>query len=213
MRLFTLLFFVLLLNACASADKKIYPDDVSLRTVPVYIISHGWHTAIVIEEKYFIGKVSNSHVVPRGRYMMFEWGDGRYFPHEDPGMGLLLRAALLPTSSVIQITGFNTPPNQVFKNSTVVKLYVTPSGISELVNFLVQELYQDSGSNFVPVQAGLYPNSTFFEAEKTYILPRTSNTWTARALHKTGYPIRPFFSFTAGSVIRSAKRNGVILQQ
>jgi hypothetical protein len=60
---------------------------------------------------------------------------------------------------------------------------------------------------------GLYPNSTFFEANGRYYFPNTSNKWTARALRETGYPISTFYTVTSGNVVKQASEHGVVIQK
>jgi len=211
MRKLSLLFCLFIFSACTTPDRNLYPDDPSQRTVPVFIISHGWHTGIVIESEYFTERISKHDQIPHGTYLMFEWGDARYFPHDDPGVGLLLRAALLPTGSVIQITGLSNQPNLIFRQSKTVKVDVTREGVSALSDFLARQLRKNSDGEFIYLQSGLYPNSSFFEAEKLYFFPRTSNTWTARALRQTGYPITPALALTARTVMKEAAEYGEVL--
>lgn len=203
----------MLLSGCLGSVKDLYPDDESLRTLSVYIVSHGWHAGIVTERAEIEDFIPNHPEMPRAEYLMFEWGDGRYFPHPDPGFGLLLRAALWPTKSVIQVVGMDVPPERYFSMSRVVKIQVTEEGIENLGRFIKQRFRQDTDGNVIAAANGLYRNSTFFEATGRYHLPKTSNTWTARALRQTGYPITPFYAFTSGNVIRQASKDGEVIRE
>jgi uncharacterized protein (TIGR02117 family) len=211
MRKLILIFSLLLLSACNSQDEKLYPDDLNKRSVPIYVISHGWHTGIAVGEDYIRDQLPKNSRVPDGSYLMFEWGDGKYFPHNDPGIGLLLRAALLPTSSVIQITGINSRPDFSFPNSTVVQIDITPEGARMMSEFIEDQFCKSPDEQLIFTENGLYPNSTFFEARRLYFFPRTSNMWTAQALQQTGYPISPVLALTAGNVMKQAGRGGKIL--
>jgi len=204
---------LIMLIGCHQAHTDLYPDEASLRTVPVFVISHGWHTAIAVEEVYIRDRLSGNGQIPGGNYLMFEWGDGKYFPHDEPGFGLLLRAALLPTSSVIQVTGLIYRPDSSFPNSDVVQINVTVEGIQELSEFIASEFSKNPEGQLIYAETGLYPNSSFFKGEKLYFLPRTSNSWTAKALYKTGYPINKAYALTAENVIQQAKKEGIVLQQ
>lgn len=203
------LFFI----ACNKPNRTLYPDDASLRTVPVFVVSHGWHTGIAFEEGYIRDRLPGNRRIPDGDYLMFEWGDGKYFPHNDPGFGLLLRAALLPTTSVLQVTGMHSRPDFSFPNSTVIQINFTPEGVRQLSEFISEQFRKGPEGYLIYSEEGLYPNSSFFEGKRLYFFPRTSNSWTARALRKTGYPIQPTVAFTAENVIKQAKKEGIVLQQ
>ena len=76
--------------------------------------------------------------MPVADYLMFEWGDGKYFPHPDPGVWLLARAAFLPTKSVIQVVGLDVSPKEYFRSSTVVEIQVSREGMDNLGAFIHQ---------------------------------------------------------------------------
>ena len=196
------------LNSCASPIKELYPEDKSLRPVTIYVVSHGWHTGIVAHHEDVEEFLPEHPEMPTARYLMFEWGDGKYFPHPDPGTGLLLRAALWPTKSVIQVTGMDVRPQNYFRGSTVVRVQVTQEGIQNLGQFIGRRFRLDESGQAIVAAGGLYRNSIFFEATGRYYIPKTSNTWTARALRQTGYPITPLFAQTSGNVIKQALKDG-----
>lgn len=209
--LFLLLLWVLC-SGCAGSVESLYPEDESRRPVSVYVVGHGWHTAIVMEEEYIRDQIPAHQHFPEGLYVMAEWGDNRYFPHEDPGTGLLLRAALLPTGSVLQITGLSQPPQSVFNSSTVVRIQISERGAKVLGSFIASELRYDEDGELKYVSEGLYSNSAFYEGRNLYFFPRTSNRWTARALRSTGYPVRTAFAWTAGNVLRQSQKEGELLR-
>lgn len=206
----TLLFvlIVLLYTGCTGASETLYPKDKSQRPVTVFVVGHGWHTALVIEEQYIRDQIPSHREFPKNTYLMAEWGDNRYFPHEDPGTGLLLRAALLPTGSVVHITGLPQPPHLIFASSTVVSIKITEEGAEQLASFIASEFRYDDEDELIYATEGLYTNSAFFEGRKLYFFPRTSNRWVAKALRKTGYPIRSSFAFTAQNVLHQAQKDG-----
>ena len=208
-----LLISTMILSGCLGPVKDLYPDDESSRPMSVYIVSHGWHAGIVAELSEVEEFIPDHPDMPRAEYLMFEWGDGRYFPHDDPGFWLLLRAALWPTRSVIQVVGMDVPPERYFSSSRVVKIRVTREGMENLGRFIQHRFRLNPEGDVVVAADGLYRNSTFFEATGRYHLPKTSNTWTARALRQTGYPITPFYAFTSGNVIKQAAKDGEVIRE
>jgi len=211
MKLLGLILSLMVLIACNSADSDLYPDDASQRPIPIYIVSHGWHTGIAVEKESISCLLPKDELIPDGHFLLFEWGDGRYFPHKDPGIGLLLRAAFLPTKSVLHVTALQNPPADVFRNSTVIRIQITRKGLQNLGKYIRDSFRYDTNQSVIFAANGLYPNSRFFEANQLYFFPRTSNKWTARALRETGFPITPFWANTSGNVIKQAKKDGVEL--
>ncbi len=211
MKLFDKIIFLsvlLILSGCLKPISELYPDDSELRTVPVYIVSHGWHAGIAIESEYVINQIPEHSELPDTKFLKFGWGDARYYSDPDAGFWLMMRAALLPTKSAIQIVGFDIPVEMYFSGSTIVEIKITEEGADKLGEFVDQTIKKDDDGSPIYYADGLYRNSLFFESDRFYILPRTSNKWTARALRKTGYPISPFYAFTSGNVVQQASKDG-----
>lgn len=202
------LFLGLLVSACLSPVREIYPEDELKRTVPVYIVSHGWHAGIAIEAGYIRDFLPEDDRIPDTRILKFGWGDERYYSEPDAGFRLMLRAALLPTRSVIHVVGTDLPIERYFRNSTVIRIQITDPGAEEFGRFISDQLQRSQQGELIYVSEGLYSSSIFFQAKGRYHLPKTSNRWTARALRTTGFPITPFYAFTSGNVLYQARKGG-----
>jgi len=207
-----LLFTVVIFGACLNPVRNLYPNDPDLRNVPVYVVSHGWHAGIAIESEYILNQIPEHSELPDTKFLKFGWGDARYYSNPDAGFWIMMRAALLPTKSAIHVVGFDIPVEMYFSGSKVVEIKITEEGAAELGTFINQTIKKDEDDNPIYFAEGLYRNSVFLEAERSYIFPRTSNKWTAKAVRKTGYPISPLYAFTSGNVIKQASEDGILIQ-
>lgn len=207
-----LLLFWMVISSCNRPVSEIYPENELQRTIPVYVISHGWHTGIAMGSEYLDEYLPNHPRMPRAKYLMFGWGDGKYYPHPDPGTGLLLRAALLPTESVLHAVGIDAPIERYFPSSGIVRIMIHHTGAVKLAEFLVNNFEVDETGQPIFEADGLYKNSAFFKAEPYYFFPRTSNRWVAQALRRTGYPITPFYALTSENVMKQASEYGEVIQ-
>lgn len=201
----------LFLSSCARPVTDLYPEDENLRPVTIYVVSHGWHTGIVVTQDDIEDFLPEHPDMPSAGFLMFEWGDGKYFPHPEPGTWLLVRAAMLPTKSVIQVVGMDVSPDEYFRSSRVVKIQITQEGLENLGTFIRQRFRLDRDGQAIVAADGLYRNSMFFEATGRYYFPRTSNTWTAQALRQTGYPVTPAYAQRSENLIRQALKDGVLV--
>ncbi len=199
-------------TGCLGPVKDLYPEDEELRPIPVYIISHGWHVGIAIEKEQVAPFLPEHERMPQASLLKFGWGDNRYYSDSEAGFGLMMRAALLPTRSVIHVVGIDMPVEHYFSRSTIVKVQVTEEGAERLAKFIGERFRLSEEGEPLLASDGLYRNSTFFEANGLYFIPKTSNTWTARALRQTGYPITPFYAITSGNVIRQARKDGTVIR-
>jgi uncharacterized protein (TIGR02117 family) len=208
-----LLILLLIATAgCLGPVKELYPADEERRPVSVYIISHGWHAGIAIEKSAIEEYLPNHQEMPDSRYLKFGWGDERYYSDQEAGFWLMLRAAILPTRSVIHVVGIDIPPERYFSGSKVIRVQVSQDGADHLGMFVEKRFRRNSAGEVEVAANGLYSNSIFFRANGRYYLPKTSNIWTARALRQTGYPITPIYAFTSGNVVKQAKRDGTEIQ-
>ncbi len=211
MKCTTLIIFILIITGCLGPVTDLYPEDDEHRPHPVYILSHGWHVGIAIESRHILDKIPEHDQFPLTEFLKFGWGDNKYYPHQDPGFGLLLRAALLPTRSVLHVVGIDIPIENFFTGSDIIKVKVTEDGINKLAEFIAGRFRLDDQNNITFVADGYYRNSAFFEATGRYFIPKTSNTWTARALRQTGAPITPVYAVTSGNVIYQSRQFGEVI--
>jgi uncharacterized protein (TIGR02117 family) len=205
----TLILALFLLSGCLGPVKELYPDNEEQRPVAVYIVSHGWHAGIAIESSAIKAILPEHPEMPEARYLKFGWGDGRYYMDSEAGFWLMIRAALLPTRSVLHVVGVDIPVERYFSGSKVIKIQVSEEGAKKMGEFIEKRFRKNSSGEVEFETAGLYTNSSFFRATGRYYLPKTSNVWTARALRQTGYPITPIYSFTSGNVVRQARKDGI----
>lgn len=212
MKRYSFIILYIISIGCLGPVRELYPEDEKLRPVEIFLVGHGWHVGIAIESSVIEEKLPKHSKMPRARYLKFGWGDQRYYTDSDPGFGLLIRAALLPTRSVIHVVGVDMPIERYFSSSDIIKIKISEEGAENFAEFVADRFRQDEDGNVVYATDGLYTNSAFFNATGLYYLPKTSNTWTARALRKTGYPITPFYAFTSGNVIRQARKDGEVIR-
>ncbi|MEX2574090.1 MAG: DUF2459 domain-containing protein [Balneolaceae bacterium] len=209
------LFAVLpvLLAGCLGPATEIFPEDEDLRPVAVYLVSHGWHVGIAVEADYVTEKIPAHRFMPEATWLKFGWGDRNYYPREDPGLGLLLQAALLPSRTALHVVGIDTAVERYFAGSDVIRVQVTEEGMDRLAEFIARHFRRDGNGELLYRTDGLYSNSAFFEATGLYFVPKTSNTWTARALRQTGAPITPAYAVTSGNVVQQTRQFGDVLNR
>jgi len=208
-RLLPLLIF---LAGCLGPVRELYPADESERPIPVYVVSHGWHVGIAIEQEYIKHLLPGHPAMPESGMLKFGWGDNKYYTDHDAGLVLMLRAALIPTGSVIHVVGIDIPLEHYFSASNIIRVQISQTGAEKLGKFIADRFRRDDEGNIIFASDGLYANSKFFQANGHYYFPKTSNTWTASALRQTGYPITPFYAVTSGNVIRQARKDGVVIR-
>lgn len=162
-----------------------YGSGDAIRTI--YVVSNGWHTGIVLARSNLpLGLIPEVNDFPTARFFEFSWGDAKYFPAPEKGLGMAMSALFTPTPAVLHLTGLPTHPRQVFPSAETVELQVTSEGFHNLVVFLDDTFARDDSQASLK---GLYPFSRFYPATGRFHMFNTCNTWTARGLAGAGIPV------------------------
>ncbi|MFU8859835.1 MAG: DUF2459 domain-containing protein [Cyclonatronaceae bacterium] len=192
----------------------LFPEDPELRTVRIFVVSHGWHVGIVLPSNdIFRESMPVNYHGPGYRFNEFGWGDRKYYMDEDPGFWLALRGALWPTRSVIHAAGFNRDVDIEFPGSTKVEILLSEQGFEALCARLAGDMVYDPEGLAVILESGWYADSRFYASGKRYFLPRTSNKWVAQLLREAGAPITPFYGLTSGNVIYQSRQFGELIEK
>ncbi len=204
----------LLLAVCAymamAACQPRVPIDVrqtveagpGLPTVTIHVASNGWHSAIVLAQTD-IPPAALPEVAdfPEASWLAFGWGDADYFPQRDPSILTALSAALLPTPSVIQVSGLRQPPGATYPKDEVVTLKIRAEGLKQLIAYLHATFDRNGTPRARSNAPGLDRDSRFYRATGSFHLFNTCNSWTARGLRSAGLPVDTANAIDAESLL------------
>ena len=113
---------------------------------------------------------------------------------------------------MLHITGLQRPPHCLFPRSGVIKVVVSRKGFRRLCAFVSASYLRDARRKMIDMGPGKLKNSRFYKAAGTYILPKTCNVWTAKALQSAGCPIPAFRAIRARDVFRQAEKFGTVIR-
>ena len=203
------LFFIsvlFLLSACPSKPWVVkHSEEKSAdENVTIYVVSHGWHTGIVVPA----GKIQSTLPQLGERfgdiaYIEFGWGDNMFYPANEITTGLTLRALLWPTESVIHAVAVPEKVVVFFSGSRIEKICLSGSDYTLLIRFIINSFSKDEENDIIQLKHGIYGNSQFYQAEGTFHVMNTCNNWTAKALKSAGMDISPALKLTADSIMDS----------
>ncbi len=200
-----LLAIAALASGCVDPVQGLYPPREGEPVTSVWVVSHGWHTGIVVRRRDVpdglwpqLRDFADSELVEVG------WGERDFYMAPAGTSGLALRAAFLPSSSVLHVAGFGGPVERYFPANEVVEITLSRRGLDTLAAFIGDAYAKDEAGTVIRLGPGLYPQSRFYLARETYHALKTCNTWTAKALRSAGCAITPVYALTAGNVIHQA---------
>jgi len=187
------------------------PENDQNSDKSIYLVGHGWHAGIVLKysdiSDKFWPEINDFTDV---EYLEVGWGDMDYYQMPDPHFGIIFKAALLPSSSVLHIVGFNAPVTDYFPHSEVIKLHLTDSGFEKMIQHIAASYSRDENNKSFILGPGLYGDSLFYRSKETYHIFKTCNIWTAKTLRSAGLPVNPAISVEG--LMSQASKLGKVIQ-
>lgn len=214
MKRFLLAVICTALCACAGPEIKIdLPSGPDEPVKTIYLANHDGHAGISIRRNDIPDAIwPEKSDFPDAEFLEVGWGDRDYYQMQNHHWTVAVKAALLPTASVLHIAGFNEPVPAYFPYSEIIEIQLTEPGFERLSHFIATSYARDSAGNNVPLGAGLYDNSRFYLSRETYHIFNTCNVWVARALRTAGCPITPAAAITTNNLMSRARTFGKVIQ-
>jgi uncharacterized protein (TIGR02117 family) len=201
-RIAFLLALVFCVKGCAAQTS---PGETPAACEPprvLYVVRHGGHTGIVVRSSDLVALLPPlaGHIGPDG-YLEIGWGEERYYQAGTGTVTLALQAALWANSSVLQVVAFSGPPASHFKQNEVVEVRVDEAGYAAALAFIAGSFTRTPDKGVVRLGPSLYGSGWFYRAEGIFHLFNTCNTWVARAIEKSGYPMSSTLTLTAEDLL------------
>ncbi len=207
------LFVVAICGACAAQvrDAATWNENEPYKTI--YLVSHGWHAGIVLRQSDITGSdwpVAEDFA--DAQYLEIGWGDRNFYQATNPHLGLILKAVLLPTASVLHIVGFDDSVPVYFPNSEIISIKLPITNFAHLSRTIAASFALGETGNIKSLGSGLYGNSHFYPSRERYHLFNTCNVWVARALRTAGLPVTPARAISVGSLMSQVRKFGKVIQ-
>ena len=198
-----------LCGGCLGPVKTLYPPAANQESRIVYVVSHGWHTGVIIPREHIPeGLWPAAADFDPARHVEAGWGDDGFYRAEKITLWISLKALFWPTPSVLHLVGVGDPLAD-FPASKLVQVELSRRGFERLCAHVSQTHEYSADGRALRLGSGLYGRESFFyQARGKYYLPKTCNYWTAQALRTAGCPITPIYCVTAGNVLFQTKRFG-----
>lgn len=173
----------------------------------VWVVSHGWHTGIVVDRAAARGLLpALDGVFPDARYLEIGWGDEGFYTAPDGAItvGLALEAMFSSRGSVLHVVALSGPPAAVFSRAQIQPLVVSDAGFRAMLAAIGESFRRDSAGRGIALRRGIYGDSLFFMGLGRYWVLYTCNSWTAAMLRETGCPISAPISLAASITMLQA---------
>ena len=210
MKAIIILLATLFMTACSGEHivVKPSPDADSVRSQRMFVVSHGWHTGIVIPAQDL--NLSIPELRERfGDVAYYEigWGDNGFYQSQEITAGLTLQAMFWSQGAVIHIVAVPDSPKDYFSKSEVIDTCLTDKEAASIRSYIANSFAHDANGRVTRRAQGIYGDSQFYDGKGRFSLLNTCNAWTAKGLENAGLDISPEFNLTAGSVMEYLRAN------
>ena len=206
-RALTLVALVQAFAGCATQEpNRLATDTLSPGMHAVFVITYRYHTGLVVRARDVPEAAWPARRdFPDAEFLVMGWGEREYYPHDDPGVSLALRALFTPSPSTLNVIPITESLPRTFPDSEIIELRVPDSGFQRMVEF-VRETYElDSHGGGIAIPSGVRHQGRFYASPRTFHAFENCNTWVARALKRAGLPIEPENTMTAGALLRQVR--------
>lgn len=199
------LALILTLFGCATASAPPRGEGGDWRSF--YVVNHGLHTGLVIARSDLLQVLpALAEAFRDGDFVELGWGDEDFYRAPQATLSLALRALFGSTATVLHAVRIDGDPRRRFATSEVIEVRVTENGYRRLLAFVAKTFTHSAAGTLAALGPGLYGESRFYQAEGSYSLSYTCNTWVAEALAASRCPMSPATVITAGSVMSQLRR-------
>ena len=207
---FAIALFAALVGCAGQALEPAAVDASPREAHRIFVVGHGVHTGLAVRAREVPEEAWPARRdFPNADYLELGWGDRAFYPREDPGMWLGLRALFASTSSTLHVVPVVGSLTRFFPASEVIELSVSPTGFQRMVEFVRQTHQLDTFGRAIVIEPEVHDGSRFYASSRAFHAFENCNVWVARALESAGLAVNPESAFTAGMLLRQVRRLGV----
>ena len=174
---------------CPSPTEGLFPPTPNTKTRTIYYVQHDWHSGLAWSQQGLEAfGVESWKDAP---YIEVGWGDRQFYFAGDKSILSTLRAAFIPSPSVIHVVSLAESPEKFFQ-FPVIKIELSEAGFQNLFAYVKATFQQNEKGDRLPaIGKGQYGVSNFYEAVPKYFSAFNCNTWAAEALRTAGISVCP----------------------
>jgi uncharacterized protein (TIGR02117 family) len=175
-----------------SGIEKINCVDSVDETTNLYVTNLGWHTGIVLPREV-MAAVFGDLLPETAMYPWTEigWGDRDFYMSSGYSYVAGAQALFFSSGSALHVAGLDRPPEEFFLDAQLFIITIKRVGLRQLLDYIRSALTVDKNGSSNRLGASLYGKGSFYEANGSFSLFHTCNSWTAAGLVEAGCKINP----------------------
>lgn len=170
-------------------------EQGSSEDVMIFILTNGVHADIVVPVRNELAdwskQIKYAHTLGNDssmRYLALGWGDKGFYLETptwaDLKFSVAFKAATGMSSSAIHATYYDT----MEEGESCKKIFISNEQYARLINYIQNSFKRDANGEVINIKtsANYGKNDAFYEANRSYSLFHTCNTWANNALKSCG---------------------------
>jgi uncharacterized protein (TIGR02117 family) len=174
---------------------EIAADDKTSDDISIYIKTNGVHTDIVLPTKTkwkdWSKQLKFEHLSDPNKaykFVAMGWGDKGFYLETPTWSDLNFSTALKATTGLSTSAMHVTHYDRMQENEDCIKIDISLIQYQRLIEFIDASFQKDTNQNysFINTESNYGTNDAFYEAEGSYSLFKTCNSWANSALKYSG---------------------------
>lgn len=212
----TLLFlvgFVVLYLISAYTMSRITVDEevVPNREIAIYIKTNDVHTDIVVPVRNaqidWSEKIKFEHTIQKdatAQFVALGWGDKGFYLETPEWADLKASVALKAATGIGNTAIHATFYAKVIESETCKKILISPEQYARLITYVENSFKKDENNNYLNIStdANYGKTDAFYEANGSYSLFHTCNTWANNCLKSSGQKCCLWTPFDTGIFLK-----------
>ena len=177
---------LLFITACIPTKWSTKPlNTPSDSLVRCYVVSHGYHTSVVIPAKSPVHDWRDKFPgIPQSAFFEIAWGDEDFYQKNNWLLFYGIKAVCWPTGSVMHVVGLDRRPRKYFYTSKVFPIKVPFDKFREMRAYIEASFRKSEVGDYHHLGSGLYGESGFYESGKLYHGLYNCNNWVVSVLRR-----------------------------
>ena len=92
----------------------------------IFVVNHGWHAGIILKTEDINNSVWQiDSLFKKRQYIEVGWGDEAFYKSSDPSVWTTIKAAVIPTSSVLHVRALNRYDLSMFSQESIERITIS----------------------------------------------------------------------------------------
>lgn len=208
---FIAIILIYLLSAYALSRITVDAEPNTSQDVGIYILTNGVHTDIVVPIKSnqidWSKEIKYSNTVLKDtvmNYLAMGWGDKGFYLETPEWADLKFRVAFNAAFALGNTAIHATFYNKMTENESCKKIMISKKQYTRLIDYIDGSFQKDDNGHVINIKtsANYGGFDAFYEANGSYSMLHTCNTWANNGLKKSGQKAALWTAFDTGIFLK-----------